>query len=256
MEATMRKPYQGIVNIIRFNWHYYIIATISVVLLVMAGNLMGSLMFWSCMALANGILASIFISLFVSYYVYDRSGLYDFSWLRQFDKSHIRNVVNIHAGFDESSSTLQNNFPDAALQAFDFYDPARHTEISIQRARKAYPPYNGTVKVTTSKLPLTDYSVDLIFNIFALHEIRDRTERIHCLKEQVRALRQDGKVIVVEHLRDAPNLLAYNIGYLHFLSGDEWTYNFQQAGLCIDDKFKITSFITVFILRRGDGNTP
>lgn len=255
MEAVMRKPYQGVFNIIRFNWHFYVIAAISVLLLLVAGNLMGTLMFWPCTVLATSILASTSISLFVSYYVYDQSSLYDFAWLQQFNKLSTRNVVNIHAGFDETSSTLKENFPDSTLQVFDFYEASRHTEISIERARKAYPPYNGTVKIATSKLPLAENDVDIIFNIFALHEVRNRDERIQFLKEQVRALRQDGQVVVVEHLRDVPNFLAYTIGFLHFISGSEWNYNFQQAGLFLANKFKITPFITVFILRKADGNT-
>jgi SAM-dependent methyltransferase len=217
---------------------------------------MDDLMVWPCIVLATGIVASTSISLFVSYYVYDRSDLYDFSWLEQLDKLATRNIVNIHAGFDETSSTLQSNFSKATLHVFDFYDQSRHTEISIERARKAYPPYNGTVKITTSELPLAGNSVEIIFNIFALHEIRDRDERIHCLKEQVRVLLPDGKVVIVEHLRDVSNFLAYNIGFFHFLSAQEWNMNFQQAGLCVDEKFKITSFITVFILRKADGNSP
>jgi ubiquinone/menaquinone biosynthesis C-methylase UbiE len=256
MEAVIRKPYQGVFNIIRFNWHFYVLAAMSVFLILLVGNLMGTLIFWLCVVLATGILASTSVSLFVSYYVYDQSDLYGFTWLQQFNKLSTQNVANIHAGFDETSSTLKENFPDARLQVFDFYDASRHTEISIERARKAYPPYNGTVKIATSALPLADNSVDILFNIFALHEVRNRGERIDFLKEQVRALRQDGKVVVVEHLRDVPNFLAYNIGFFHFLSRREWNHNFQQAGLFIDNKFNITPFINVFILRKADGNTP
>jgi SAM-dependent methyltransferase len=250
MEAVMRKPFQGVVNIIRFNWHFYVIAAISILLLLVASNLI-DMMFWPCIVLATGIVASTSISLFVSYYVYDQSGLYNFSWLQQLNKSSVRNVVNIHAGFDETSSIVKKNFPDARLQVFDFYDPVRHTEVSIERARKAYPPYNGTIKIATSELPLAGNFVDIIFNIFALHEVRDRKERIHFLKEQFRTLRDDGKVVVVEHLRDVPNFLAYNIGFFHFVAEKEWSANFQQAGLHIYDRSKITPFITVFILSKS-----
>jgi SAM-dependent methyltransferase len=256
MDVVIRKPFQGVINIVRFNWHFYVFSAISVLLLLFGSSHAGSLMFWPCIFLVTGIVASSSISLFVSYYVYDQSGLYGFSWLQRFNKSPTRDVINIHAGFDETSLILKNNFPDATFQVFDFYDPARHTEVSIERARRAYPPYNGTVKIATSELPVAENSADLIFNIFALHEVRDREERIHFLKEQARALRHDGKVVLVEHLRDLPNLLAYSIGFFHFLSGREWNYNFQEASLCVDDKFKITSFVTVFILRKVDGNTP
>lgn len=257
MEGVMRKRFQGVANIIRFNWHFYVIAIIAVlVLLAAAGNFTGNMASWSCVALAIGIVASVSISLLVSYYVYDQSGLYNFMWLHQLNKENIGNIVNIHAGFDETSSILETAFPNTTLHVFDFYNPLSHTEISIERARKAYPSYNGTVEITTEELPLSKNSVDIIFNIFALHEVRDRNERVHFLKQQAKTLRHGGKLVVVEHLRDIPNFLAYNIGFFHFISSQEWNANFRQAGLCMDHVFKITSFITVFILKKADGNTP
>jgi hypothetical protein len=256
MEAVIRKPYQGVLNIIRFNWHFYLMAGVSVAILFMGAHYWDSLMFWPCILGAMAIVTSACISLLVSHYIYDRSGLYDFGWLRQFEKTTAGIIVNIHAGFDETSGILKRSFQNTDLRVFDFYDPVGHTEISIERARRAYPPYNGTTRIATSKLPLAGNSVNIIFNIFALHEIRERDERIHFLKEQVKALQHDGKVVVMEHLRDVPNFLAYNIGFFHFLSAKEWGRNFQQAGLRIDSTFKITPFIIVFIITKADGITP
>jgi len=255
MEAVVRTPYQGVANIIRFNWHFYLIAGISVLLIITASAWASNLLFWILIALAIGIVSSTCISLLVSYYVYDRSRLYDFTWLNQLIRSETQTIMNVHAGFDETSWILQKNFPSADLKVFDFYDSSRHIEVSIERARKAYPPYEGTIKISTSKLPLANNSLNLIFNIFALHEVRDRDERTGFLKEQVRTLHDGGKVVVVEHLRDVPNFLAYNIGFFHFLSEREWRSNFQSAGLGIDNRFRITPFINVFILRKADGNT-
>jgi SAM-dependent methyltransferase len=255
MEAVIRTPYQGVINIIRFNWHLYLAAGISVSVMMFASVYANNLLFWFLVVSAFGIVTSMCISLLVSYYIYDRSSLYDFTWLSLFNESGIETIVNIHAGFDETSLILRKNISFAELKVFDFYDPSKHTEISIKRARKAYPSYNGTSRISTTKLPLLSTTVDAIFNIFSLHEVRNREERIKFLREQLRALRNDGKVVIVEHLRDVPNFLAYNIGFFHFLSEDEWNKNFLQAGLCVDNKFKITPFITVFILRKVNGNT-
>jgi ubiquinone/menaquinone biosynthesis C-methylase UbiE len=255
METVIRTPYQGVINIIRFNWHFYVVAGISVLLILFASTYAENLLFWFLAVLAFGIVTSTCISLLVSYYVYDRSSLYDFTWFSQFNKSEIKTIVNVHAGFDETSLILKKNIPSAELKVFDFYDPSKHTEVSIERARKAYPSYHGTVKVSTSNLPLTDNGVDIIFNIFALHEVREKDERVRFLNEQSRVLKDDGKVVVVEHLRDVPNFLAYNIGFFHFLPENEWKQNFVQAGLSVKDRFKITPFITVFILGKADGNT-
>lgn len=256
MEAVIRKPYQGVVNIIRFNWHFYLVAGISASLIMLASAYASAPVSWFLAVLAFGIVASTCISLLVSHYIYDRSGLYDFTWIRKFNRSGVETIVNVHAGFDETSGILKKSVPSAQLKVFDFYDPSKHTEISIERARKAYPPYAGTTKISTSQLPLPNRGISIIFNIFALHEIRDREERIGFLNEQFKAIRDDGKVVIVEHLRDVPNFLAYNIGFFHFLPEREWLNNFQLAGLCVDNRFKVTPFITVFILKKVDGNTP
>ncbi|MES2649184.1 MAG: hypothetical protein V4717_20065 [Bacteroidota bacterium] len=38
-------------------------------------------------------------------------------------------IINVHAGFDETSSLLAARYPAAFLKVFDFYDPLKHTEI-------------------------------------------------------------------------------------------------------------------------------
>jgi len=256
MEAVMRKPYQGVLNIVRFNWHFYLIAIAIVFVLLLTSVFSDKMIFWISISFASGTIIVTLVSLCVSYYVYDRSALYNFSWVKEISEHTPESIVNIHAGFDETSSMLKKNFPAANLNVYDFYDPNKHTEISIERARTAYPPFEGTLKISTSSLPAEESSIDAIFNIFALHEIRVRTERINFLKLQVEALRNEGRCIVVEHLRDVPNFLAYNIGFLHFFPEREWSVNFFQAGLKIERKFKITPFISVFILKKLDGNTP
>ena len=154
MDAAVRTPYQGVTNIIRFNWHFYLIAGISVLLILIASVWVSSLIFWILVVLALGIITSTSISLLVSYYVYDLSGLYNLSWLSRFDSPEIQTIVNVHAGFDETSWILNKNFPSAQLKVFDFYDPSKHTEVSIERARKLYAHYDGTIKIVTSQLPM------------------------------------------------------------------------------------------------------
>ncbi|MBT1696060.1 methyltransferase [Fulvivirgaceae bacterium PWU4] len=256
MEAVVRKPYQGVLNIVRFNWHFYVIAGAIILALLATGVFADKISFWIIISLAAGILMSVAVSLSVSYYIYDLSHLYDLSWLKGVTLKKPQTVINIHAGFDETSATLQKIFNEATLHVYDFYDPDKHTEISIERARKAYPSFPRTRKVMTDRLPTADESADLIFNIFALHEIRSRAERIGFLKAQAATLKDGGTCIVVEHLRDVPNFLAYNIGFLHFFSQKEWKANFLQAGFTIESKFHVTPFVSIFILIKFDGTTP
>ena len=73
-----------------------------------------------------------FISLLVSWYVYDLSGIYELNWLKEMDGK----VLNINAGFDEISVTIRNRFEKINLKVLDFYDDKLMTESSIKRARR------------------------------------------------------------------------------------------------------------------------
>lgn len=250
METAIRKPFQGVLNIVKFNWHFYLIAAAFVCAVLAVAVFLKPILFWVCVLAISAALVSTVVSLAVSYYVYDYSGLYNFKWLNELTKQNPQSIVNIHSGLDETSGTLAKHFPDAKLSVFDFYDPKKHTEISIVRAREAYPPYPATITINTESLPLAPRSTDIIFNILALHEIRNRDERISFLKQQRSAISEDGYCVVMEHLRDVPNFLAYSIGAFHFHSKKEWMQNFSQAGFRIGKSFKVTPFISVFILKK------
>ena len=56
-----------------------------------------------------------FISLSVSYYIYDYSDLYTLKWLDFLNIKDNTTIVNINAGFDETSSILRDKFPDKYL---------------------------------------------------------------------------------------------------------------------------------------------
>ncbi|MBP6430690.1 MAG: methyltransferase domain-containing protein [Ferruginibacter sp.] len=244
---SIRKPYQGVWNIIRFNWHFYVIAACSIVLLWVLANMFPSLAFYFLLAIAFIVLPTI-ISLLTSFYVYDVSNLYSFNWIKNSDEPIT--IVNINAGFDETSSLLSKKFKNAKLYVFDFYDSSKHTEISIERARKAYSKYPNTQQIVTHKIPLENESVDNFFLIFAAHEIRNNEERNIFFKEVNRVLKDNGEVIVVEHLRDVTNFLAYNIGFFHFLSKHKWLATFTNADFAIAKQIKHTPFITSFTLTK------
>lgn len=127
----------------------------------------------------------------------------------------------------------------------------KHTEISIKRARKAYPAYPNTITTTTSDLPLQTSFADKIFVIFSAHEIRNEMERITFFNELNRIIKPNGEIYIIEHLRDLPNFLAYNIGFFHFLDKQCWLKVFSKSNLTIRRKQKINPFITNFTLTKN-----
>ncbi len=247
----IRKPFQGVWNIIRFNWQFYVLAIISTVVLFLFRNNFNAALRVASDILVVVIIGSTVISLVISYYIYDFSNLYKLSWLDNLLTKGNGKIVNINAGFDETSNLLKSKFANSELVVFDFYDSAKHTEVSIKRARKAYPPFPNTQQVKTNHLPLQDNSTEKVFAILSAHEIRNDEERISFFKELRRALSETGQIIVTEHLRDTANLLAYNIGAFHFHSKATWIEAFQSSGLRVVDEIKITPFITTFILDKN-----
>ena len=250
---TLRKPYIGVWNIVRFNWHFYLFALLFIASLLVVMNFMSSLWQAFILILICGIIISVLITLLVSHWIYDRSNLYDFNLLSLLKKP-IYKIINIHAGLDESSSILQNKFPKATFKIYDFYDPNLHTEVSIKRARKFYPPLPGTQSINTMSPP-ENSNVDLICLILAAHEIRNDTERIDFFKSLAKSLSKDGSIYLVEHLRDLPNFIAFNIGFFHFMTKAKWLETFKLAGLEIKYKKKTTPFVHQIILQKH-GNTP
>lgn len=244
-----RKPLQGVTNIIRFNWHFYLIGfVVFVVLLLIKNQFSQQIQTLINVGVAVAILTLV-ISLLVSFYIYDLSGLYQLKWIENANK---KKLLNINAGFDETSEIILNKFPQTDLTICDFYNPDKHTEVSIKRARQAYPPNPKTISVATDKLPFSENSFDRSFAILSAHEIRNENERVHFFKELNRIT--NGQIFVTEHLRDFNNFIAYTIGFFHFHSRKTWLQTFKQANLTIRKEIKSTPFITTFVLE-NNGNT-
>jgi len=237
-------------NIIRFNWHQYVIVLIAILILFITAFFL--LQPYQSIIFIIGTLAlsTTLISLFVSYYVYDYSDFYCLDFVKNLNGLKL---LNINAGFDETSEILKTKYPQVILTMSDFYNPEKHTELSIKRARKAYPASKETILVNTSSLPFKDQEFDIVICVFSAHEIRDINERINFLKELSRILNPvSGEAYLIEHLRDFPNFLAYNIGFFHFYSKKTWNFCFKKSGLALLQENKITPFVSTFILK-SDG---
>ncbi len=248
MAGIMRRhALQGVWTVVRFNWHLHMAAlALAAVFLTTAWFVTGVPALLSAL-IGFGILASITLSLAATWWAYDASGLYRMNWLLD-EMDGARVAANLHAGFDETSPLLETSFPDASWHVFDFYDPAKHTEISIRRARKAHPPSHNTISVSTDAIPLADGTIDRALLFLAAHEIRDHNERVGFFREIRRALRADGRVIVTEHLRDFANIAVYSLGAWHFHTRGEWLQTFEAAGFQVVLTFSNNPFITTFVL--------
>jgi len=245
-----RKKFQGVLNILSFNRHFYIFGIAVLAIIVISHQIFrwSDIVFW---IIIISFLYGLIMPLLVSAYVYDFSGYYNFKWLKKckIDESEVKQILNINAGFDETSFIIKNNFPNAELKVFDFYDAERHTEPAIIRARKVSLVYPNTQQMKSNSMEMSDHSVDLIFLLSAVHEIRSNDEKIQFLKECHRVCKPNGKVIMVEHLRDLPNFFAFSVGFTHFFSKKIWKNAFKNSGFTTFEDVKFTPFMSIFICK-------
>jgi SAM-dependent methyltransferase len=243
----LRRPFEGVLNILSFNRHFYFFG-LGVLALLFASRFVmewPNTIFWLIVA---AFLYGLIMPLIVSAYVYDFSGFYKFNWLKNLVRKDetVNLVVNINAGFDETSFIIKSKFPRSDLKVFDFYNPGRHTEPAIIRARKVSLIYPGSQSIQSDSIPLKGNSADIVFLLSAAHEIRSYEEKVRFLQECHRVCKPSGKVIMVEHLRDLPNFLAFSVGFTHFFSRYTWKSAFERAGFSSFRETKFTPFMSIF----------
>ncbi len=245
--GEQRVGVQGVTNIIRFNWDFYLAALAA---LLIGAVLLSVLPFPGWLLLLGwlgwtGVLYMLLASLLASWYIYDLTPMYRLEWLPDFLGSKPKRILNIHSGFDESSLKLHRVFPDASLELADFYDAALNTEKSIARARAAYPAPTATVSVRFDALPYPDGSFDAAFALFAAHEIREPEGREALFRELHRVAKT---VILLEHGRDPANFAVYGPGALHFFPPAEWERVAAATGFRIARLQRVTPFVVAYRL--------
>lgn len=197
------------------------------------------------LVLAVAIVMAAGVSLLVSHIVYDRSPLHRWTWLvRQVPRS--RSWLVVHAGLDEASAALRHLYPDAHATVLDIYDPAKMTEPAIRVARGTVPAPGQ--RTAPDRLPLPGRSVDLGVLFFAAHELRSGQDREALFAELRRTLQPTGQIVLVEHLRDAANFLAFGPGSWHFYAHREWMRVFDAARLRVRHQESITPFVRAYFL--------
>lgn len=247
-----RGKWQGMMTIARFNWPFYVAA-----IAVLISSLTGWFLVPApVLKLVSGIAFAgstyfLFCSLSVAHLIYDRSDLYRWGWLeRALHGSNMRQAIFCHSGFDEASLELREKFGDVQWQILDHFDKTQMTETSIRRARAMFPPTPGTLSARHDAWPVAAGSADVVFGLLAIHELRSEAERSAWFVESKRCLREGGRVVLVEHVRDPANFLAFGPGFMHFHSPASWRRCWETAGFRLADEFRITPFVRVFVLIR------
>lgn len=247
-----RGRFQGVWQIFCYNWPWFVgsaafklLTLVVITLLPMPFVLKALLLTAASLAILGATL-----SLVASHWIYDRSEINRWTWVKRCLPAAPAAWTNIHAGLDESSEPLSDLYGHTARQVLDIYDPTTMTEPAIKRARASHAVTIPCVKAKADCLPLSSDSQDCIFMIFAAHEVRDPVERDQLFAEAARALAPGGRLVLVEHLRDLANAVAFGPGCFHFLPKQEWLRVTVKAGLSLVSEEKITPFVSVFVFEK------
>ncbi len=247
---SARRPWQGMLAIARFNWPFYLAAGV-----VLIASLSGVVLSahqpvqLGCLLAIAGAAYFIFGSLGVSHLIYDRSDLYRWEWLaRALRGAGRERFIFCHSGFDETSSALGKMFTATHWQVIDHFDESLMPEASIRRARRLYPPTPTTKRAPFDHWLVESASADVVFALLAIHELRTEPQRTAWFAEARRCLRAEGRVVLVEHVRDLANFLAFGPGFLHFHSRANWRRCWEGAGFRCADEFRVTPWVRVFVL--------
>jgi len=248
-----RERWDGMLMIARFNWPFYLVASILLCLSVLGLiGLSGWMLKTGCGVAVAGCLWFLIGSLGVSHWVYDLSDLYRWKWLEGLSgrfEQPIKSIAFCHAGLDETSGALKQKFPVAVWHVLDHFDAVTMTEPSIRRARRWFPPSADTISCAYSAWQCSSATADVIFGILGIHELRSHEERVAWFREAKRCLALHGHIILVEHVRDLANFIAFGPGFLHFHSVRTWRHSWHEAGLVCEHTLRVTPFIRVFLLK-------
>ncbi len=250
-----RSQFEGMLRVVWFNWPLYAAAVGVVISLILLAALpaCAGLPQLFLHLLAALVLLQTALSLLASHWVYDRSALRDWQFLSQLvsvqpEGDDRLRIVNVHSGYDETSGVLRRVFPDANIDVIDLFSTLDQKEPSIVKARKLYPPTVDCLCETVDGWPLSDASIDLILIAFAAHEVRNHEKRELLFSQASKVLKPHGRILLVEHVRDFANFVAFGPGFMHFLPLSEWIRCAKQANLKVAKQYRITPLVAVLEL--------
>jgi SAM-dependent methyltransferase len=253
MSAPSRRvPFTRALRIAGYSWPLYAAAAVGVAVGVTLACLpdLPPAVRWIGGA-AAAVAAWYAVASFLAFHaMFDRSGLLDGRWLADELPQPPARWVQINVGLEETTLPLSAVFPAAEGKMLDLYNPAVMTEPAVTRARleKAG---DGAIAIRPDALPVADGWADAVVVTLAAHEIRDPDKRRRFFGELRRVAAPDGRVVVIEHLRDLPAALAFGPGIFHFYPRTEWLRLGRDAGLALDHERRITPFVRVFVYRHA-----
>lgn len=239
-----RGRFAGVRMILRYNWPLYLtgMCTTAVGAAVAASPRRPLLRAAGAgVGLGAGWLAV--ASLAATWWVYDRSDLYRWTWLSRSIPAPPQRVLIVHAGLDEASAPVRAMWPAAEVEAVDVHGGVGATTASLRRARAA-----GVTHASVGTHAQSD--ADVVVAFLAAHELRTAEGRTALVSRVRSSLRPGGLLLLVEHVRDLANALVYGPAVGHFYPVAEWRRTIREGGLRLVREERITPFVVLLTAER------
>jgi SAM-dependent methyltransferase len=240
----------GALRIFLYNWPLYAATWASAAVAVGVGTVLGGPLGAMVVVGALGAIAWSATSLAVSFHVYDRSPLARGTWITEFLPRGAPAWISVDTGLD-AEVDLDAALAGPCLGRLDVYDGRIVGRGSVRRARSTTPRKHAAQPCSALALPLGDAACELACVVFTAHEVQLPADRVRFFEELRRVLAPGGRVLVVEHLRDVPNFLAFGPGFLHFLPRREWLRVAKATSFAVARTTTITPWVTALLLEKA-----
>ena len=238
----------GAKRIFLYNWPTYLgtwLAAIVVLLLPLP-----PMVRWVASAGAIAAVVWSLLSLGVSYFIYDRSELLEGRWVAQLlNVPSIARWASIDAGLD-AEVDLSRVLGGEKVATLDIFSPEFMSAGSIRRARERTARTHTARAASPIALPLEKDSLDAVTVVFSAHELRVTSARERFFDELHRVVKPGGRVLLVEHLRDTANFIAFGPGFMHFLPRSEWLRLSARSGLRVAHEARVTPWVMALALEK------
>jgi len=193
-------------------------------------------------------------AMLATWWVFGASARRRWDWVERAAGSPTR-WLNLTTGFDDSTLTLRQRLGEGG-RTLDIFDAAKDHEPALKRARHRFPPPGRSVVRTAIDVEIESASAETVLLLMSAHEAHG-SDRIALFRSAARALTPDGRIVVVEHLRDLANALAFGPGAWHFSTRREWLAVADGAGLELIEETRLSPFVAgMLFTRRPSAGTP
>ncbi len=233
----------GVGRVVLFNWPKYVAAISVLAMGVTAASYSNGLVRLAIAFVCALIVYGTVASLLATWWVYDHRAQRLYQSIAS-QRHGTAPWILVHAGFDESNGRLHALLGPPA-QHFDI-GPSSERSRSLSRAH-ALSGRDGVL--VGGALPVGDASIGLVVVLFGIHELHSDADAVALLRELNRVTVGDGSVVIVEHLIDVANIVAYGPAAWHFSTGRRWHHAVTSAGMHLMSATRIGGLVTVMVAR-------